>query len=122
MGRIGRIATDNRSDAVVSPEIDGILKQCKQVLQDLYGERFAGLVLYGSMARGDYHDESDIDLLVLLHGEVNPYSEIWPIVHALYPFQLEFDRLISAKAVSVQDYEASRWSFFRNVRREGVRV
>ena len=122
MGRIGRIATDNRSDAVVSPEIDGILKQCKQALRELYGERFAGLVLYGSMARGDYHDESDIDLLVLLHGEVNPYSEIWPIVHALYPFQLEFDRLISAKAVSVQDYEASRWSFFRNVRREGVRV
>ncbi len=121
MGTIGPVAADNRSDAVVSPEIDGILKQCKQALQELYGERFAGLVLYGSMARGDYHEESDIDLLVLLHGEVNPYSEIWPIVHALDPVQFEHcERLISAKAVSSEDYHAGRCSFLSNARRDGV--
>ena len=109
--------------ATVSPEIDAILKQCKQALQDLYGERFAGLVLYGSMARGDYHDESDIDLLVLLHGEVNPYREVWRIGEALYPIQLEHcERVISAKAVSAEKYRDSKWSFFCHVRREGVAV
>jgi len=116
------MATDDRSDAMVSPDIDGILKKCKQALQDLYGDRFAGLVLYGSMARGDYDEESDIDLLVLLDGDVNPYSETRPIVHVLYPLQLESNRLISARAVAVNDYEAGSWSFLRNARQEGVRV
>ena len=107
---------------MVSEEIDGILRKCKEALQALYGERFAGLVLYGSMARGDYDDESDIDLLVLLHGEVNTFREIRPIVHALYPLQLETNRLISAKAVSLDDYGVSRWPFLRNARQEGVTV
>jgi len=108
---------------MVSEQIQGILKQCKQALQELYGDRFAGLVLYGSLARGDPGPESDIDLLVLLHGEVNTYSEIWPIVHALDPVQLEHcERLISAKAVSSEDYHAGRWSFLSNAQRDGVAV
>jgi len=107
---------------MTSEELDSILKKCKQILQDLYGDRFAGLVLYGSMARGDYDAESDIDLLVLLDGDVNTYSEIRPIVHALYPLQLETNRLISAKAISADDYGAGRWSFLRNARKEGLTV
>lgn len=107
---------------MTSEQLDSILKKCKEALKELYGDRFAGLVLYGSMARGDYNDESDIDLLVLLHGEVNPYAEIKPIVHALYPLQLEIDRLISAHAASIKEYMESRWSFFRGVRQEAVPV
>ena len=105
---------------MVSPEIDAILKQCKQVLQELYGDRFAGLVLYGSMARGDYHDESDIDLLVLLNGDVNVYREVGPIGEALFPIQLQSSRYISAQAMSLEDYHHCRWPFYLSVRREGV--
>ena len=105
---------------MVSPEIGGILKQCKQALQELYGERFAGLVLYGSMARGDYHDESDIDLLVLLHGEVNPYREVRPIGEALFPLQLESSHYISAQAMSLADHRHCRWPFYLSIRREGI--
>jgi len=103
-------------------EIKSVLQKCKAALQELYGDRLAGLVLYGSMARGDYDAESDIDLLVLLHGDVNTYREIRPIVHALYPLQLETNRLISAKAISADDYGAGRWSFLRNARKEGLTV
>lgn len=35
-------------------------------LRDEYGDRVRDLRLYGSKARGDDHDESDIDILVLL--------------------------------------------------------
>ncbi|WP_245859940.1 nucleotidyltransferase domain-containing protein [Spirosoma aerolatum] len=36
------------------------------------------MVLYGSYARGDYDEESDIDLMVLLNDEnVNTYAELF---------------------------------------------
>lgn len=103
-------------------ELDSILKRCKQALQELYGDRFAGLVLYGSMARGDYDDESDIDLLVLLRGTVRSASEIEPIDAALSGIQAACPRLISARTVSVDDYEQGRWSFLRIAAREGAPV
>ncbi|MFO7899137.1 MAG: nucleotidyltransferase domain-containing protein [Planctomycetota bacterium] len=103
-------------------DIDSILKQCKRALREAYGDRFAGLVLYGSMARGDYDAESDIDLLVLLRGNVRTASEIDRIDEALEPVQLESGRLISPQAVSVEDYREGRWSFLRNAAREGTRV
>ena len=107
---------------MVSEEIDGILRKCKDALQALYGARFAGLVLYGSIARGDYDAESDIDLLVLLHGEVRSISEIEPIDEALAPVQWDCDRLISAHAVAVDDYRDGRWSFLRIAAREGAPI
>ena len=107
---------------MLPPELDDILKRCKEALQNLYGDRFAGLVLYGSIARGDYNPESDIDLIVLLRGRVDPYAEIRPIVHALYRIQLESGRLISARAISARDYRSGDRVFLHNVRRDAVPV
>jgi len=99
-----------------------VIEQCRTALRKLYGDRFVGLVLYGSIARGDFDDESDIDLLVLLAGEVRSMSEIEAIIDATSAAQNECDRLISARAVSADDYRAGRWSFLRNAAREGAPV
>ncbi len=107
---------------MVPKKYEPIIEECKRALQALYGERYAGLVLYGSMARGDYDDESDIDLLVLLRGSVRSSSEIKPIDDALSHIQLDCDRVISANAVSDDDYQRGRWSFLRIAAREGAPV
>lgn len=107
---------------VLPEKYSRIIEECKAALKKLYGDRFEGLVLYGSMARGDYGEESDIDLLVLLKGEVRAASEINPIDNALSAIQLTSDRLISVHAVSANDYRDGRWSFLRVAAREGARV
>jgi Nucleotidyltransferase domain len=38
-----------------------VTQSVKQVLQHLYGERLARLVLFGSYARGDQREDSDMD-------------------------------------------------------------
>ncbi|MFN0014530.1 MAG: nucleotidyltransferase domain-containing protein [Saprospiraceae bacterium] len=45
---------------------DAIAQAVKAELQRLYGDRLAKVILYGSYARGDFHEESDIDFLVVL--------------------------------------------------------
>ena len=45
-----------------------LLKQIKARLAAAYKDRLRGVVLYGSVARGDARPDSDIDVLVLLDG------------------------------------------------------
>ena len=53
------------------PEVVAALRELKTALIELYGERLRGVYLYGSYARGDYHVDSDVDVLVALNGIIN---------------------------------------------------
>ena len=99
---------------------DPLIKRCAQIIREVYGDRVAGIVLYGSVARGDDGPESDIDLLVLLHGEYGLFDEIQRLVDILYDLQLESGRLISAKPARGEDYRRGTTQFHRNVVEEGI--
>ena len=102
--------------------VSEILERCKTALATLYGPRFGGMILYGSLARNEADAGSDIDLLVLLNGPFDTFRELRTIVDVLYPIQLESDRLISAKPAPVDEFEHGAVQLYRNVKREGVFV
>jgi predicted nucleotidyltransferase len=99
---------------------DQILSQIRRRLAEVFGDRLKGVVLYGSEARGEAEPESDIDLMVLLTGPVAFGKDLEAIVRALYPVQLETDRLIDAWPADVKAYEEQVFSIYRRARREGV--
>ena len=97
-----------------------LLQRIKECIQTLYGPRFRGLVLYGSVARGDASETSDIDALCLLEGP-DTGNDLWAVTNALYPLQLEFpDRDLHIIPVDVAEYEAGDYALYREARREGV--
>ncbi len=99
-----------------------VIQACKSILEGHYGSHLAGLVLYGSVARGQGTPASDIDLLVLLKHPFDYFDELRTIVDLLYRVQLESDWLISAKPVPLKEYEEGRIQLYRNAKREGVLV
>lgn len=99
-----------------------IIQKCKTTLAGYYGPQFKGLILYGSIARDQASPGSDIDLLVLLSQPFDYFDELRRIIELLYPFQLESERLISAKPASVDEFEQGRIQLYRNAKREGVLV
>lgn len=44
------------------------LRELKESLESFLGDQLVSMVLFGSMVRGDHHDDSDIDVAVIVHG------------------------------------------------------
>src|SRR6476661_268472 len=102
------------------PPLQEAVRKLEAGLRDLYGERFRGLLLYGSYARGDFRDGSDVDLLLLLEGPVNPYREVVHLQDVKWPLSLEYDTVFSVMPVSAEAFENAETMFLRAVRRDAV--
>lgn len=107
----------------INPAIEPIVREFKKALQDLYGDRLGDVVLYGSYARGDYDDESDIDLMVILTDEiVNTYAELFQLSDFTMDFILRYGKAISVLPIPAKRYQQSFGPVYQNARREGLRV
>ena len=99
--------------------LGSILRELNSGLLELYGERHRGLVLYGSHARGEAGEGSDVDLLLLLEGKVGVGREIRRSSGLVASLSLEADRVLSLVPVNVEDYRDSSDPYLVNARREG---
>jgi predicted nucleotidyltransferase len=105
----------------MTEKVRHILAELRREFEALYGARLARMVLYGSQARGD-DDESDIDVLVVLKGPVNPYDEIRCTIDVTAALSLEHDVVISCLYMSDERFGHERSSLMLNVRREGIPI
>jgi len=104
----------------MNPKLKPILDELREALAAHYGERLAKLVLFGSQARGDADEDSDIDVLVVLRGEVDEPAELSATSVLTADLSLKHDTLISCVFVAEQRFLTHRSSLLLNVRREGV--
>ncbi len=95
-----------------------LLRKLKAGLAELYGERLSRVILYGSQARGEADEDSDIDVLVVLKGEVRPGEEIERCGNLTAALSLEYDTLISTLYMSEAAFEARKEPLLDNVYEE----
>ena len=102
-------------------DLGALLGRLDRELRDLYGEqRYGGLVLYGSYARGEADEGSDVDLLVLLEGEVDPVRELIRLEDVKWPLALESGYALSVLAVGVEAYHFSEEPYLWGARLAGI--
>lgn len=86
-------------------------------LNERFGERIESIVLFGSYARGEGRDESDVDVLII--GDL----KLDEVIDVAYPIFLRYGVYISPIVMSRNYFEmlkAERSGFIENVLREGV--
>lgn len=97
-----------------------ILAELRRGLARLYGKRLARIILYGSCARGEEAQGSDLDVLVVLWGEVSPCEEIGRSLDEVAAVSLQFDETVSCVFISEEQYERERSPLLINIHREGI--
>ncbi len=103
-------------------KINKLLEEFKMELKTLYGKRLKYIILYGSWARGDATDESDVDLAIILEGEVVPFEEIDRLTEITCDIDLKYEVLISLYPISEHNYFHFNTPFLINLREEGISI
>lgn len=100
--------------------VNELLKKYVEEVKGIYGQHLKTVILYGSYARGDYREDSDIDIMILLNItdlEIEHYRHL--LSDMTYDFNMDND--VDIKPI-VKDEEHFRYwlkayPFYANVKR-----
>jgi predicted nucleotidyltransferase len=112
-------------ERMTEEKIKDVMKKFLEEAKKIYGIKLQAIILYGSCARGDFEDDSDIDVLVLLNVPKEDINfERNKILDITDKLDLAYDVVL---APVFQNYELFQKympvsAFYQNVQREGVRI
>ncbi|MFX0198803.1 MAG: nucleotidyltransferase domain-containing protein, partial [Candidatus Hodarchaeota archaeon] len=92
-------------------------------VREHYHNKIEKIILFGSYARGEVREESDIDLLAITYGKRFEIQEI--LSGIAIDILLEIGVYISAKVVTTEEYDLMKelnTGFYQYLTREGVMV
>jgi len=105
--------------------VSNVAEELSRNTQSILGDRLRKIILYGSYARGNYNENSDLDIMVLADIDEHEYksfeSKIDDVASEL---GLDNDIIISV-LLNKESLFMSRLSispFYRNVLSEGVEI
>ncbi len=102
-----------------------ILFELKKIMQKLFGNKLREIILYGSYARGEQDNESDIDIMILVdENEENLRKYRYKIADIMGELSLKNDTLISITEATYKQYNEylEILSFYKNIYYEGIEI
>lgn len=92
-------------------------------IQKICGLHLKQIILYGSYARGDYNNDSDIDIMILLDlSDLELKKDFYKIIDMTYDFNLDND--LDIKPTVKCENHFIKWienyPFYNNIHKEGV--
>ena len=103
--------------------ITDIMQQFASSLKKLLGNTLDSVIVYGSYARGDYSDLSDIDVMILVTLTEEKIKKISDEISDMaFDYLMKFGVDISPVITNIDhfNYWADNLPYYRNVRDEGV--
>lgn len=94
-----------------------------QEVKRVMGDELRKVIVYGSYARGDYNENSDIDVMVLTSLAEEDITEVeYKLYDIAFDFLMEYgvDISVIVKNEEHFKYWLGALSFYDNVEREGV--
>lgn len=104
------------------PSVQAALGEARAELARLYENRLVKVILYGSHARGEAHQESDVDVLFVLQGDFSFTDEVKrtnPLVSQILLKHHELLALLPFASIRLHD---PLHPLMINVRKEGVEL
>jgi|SRR5215207_969824 len=107
-------------NAKVPQRIRKIMKELKEGLIRIYGDKLKELYLYGSYARGVAQPDSDIDVMIVLNNYESYGREIDRTGELISKLSLDYGISISRVIMKETQWKNSDTPLLRNIRIDGV--
>jgi predicted nucleotidyltransferase len=104
-------------------EENRMLTELKGTLKEKLGDRMERIVIFGSKARGDYDEESDIDLAIIVRGLTRELKNY--ILDIIAGLEMKYLIPLSALVISKEDFERLKKRERRialDIENEGIQV
>ncbi len=98
------------------------MAKMKKGLTELYGPRLKAVYLFGSYARGDYNQNSDLDVMIVLDAYKSYWDELVLSAELASDLSLEYDVTVSRTIMTEEQWKKGELPVLVNVRVEGVRA
>ena len=85
--------------------IRNILKEFEQCMRNVFKEDFCKILVYGSYARGDYNENSDVDVMILVNTpleKINSYYD--QVSDCAFDFMMKYGIDISPVIKNVEHF------------------
>ena len=114
-----------KTTGMADRRINEVTQKVFKVARDTLGDKLDKVILFGSYARGDFDNESDVDIFVLAdvpHEETNRWCN--KIDDRLSDLWLDYDLLvcIHLTSKSMFDRYLQVMPYYQNVLRDGVEL
>lgn len=100
-----------------------VIKAFVKEVQEVFGKSLYQIILYGSYARGDYKDNSDMDIMILTSLTEQEIKDIENTIYDIaYEYELSDEVMISVNIKNVEhfNYWLGVLPYYDNVRKEGI--
>ena len=109
------------SNRKVPESVAKLTEEFVSQIRELYGSRLNKVILYGSYARGDEREDSDVDYLVVLNDEeiktLREISFISPVTSLL---GLKYGVWVSAIPFAISKLSVGETPLAYNIKNEGI--
>lgn len=102
-----------------------ITEAMTQEYRRIFGDSLQQVYLYGSYARGDYDDKSDIDIVGIVdYSETELSDANRRLSEAASDLGLKYDVLVSSATIAAKRFNEYRdiLPYYQNILREGVEL
>ena len=105
-------------------QLDEIIRKIVDFSKEIFAEKFNSVILYGSYARGDYDEESDIDIMIMVdmsREELRKYRAMF----SEFFFELNLEKGVFFTSKLQRQPYFYEWEnampFYQNLIKEGVK-
>lgn len=105
--------------------IEKIKKEVPDMIREFMEKDLVKMILYGSCARGDFKDYSDVDIALLTRGD---RTDSWiyndKIDEVATKLALKYFAIVNFVLLPYQEFEEKKgwYGYFKNIEREGIEL
>lgn len=106
-------------------QLNVISKEIAEAYRKVYGPAVKAIFLYGSYARGDYSDQSDIDYAAIVDGDrLDLQDKLYEVWDKAADIGVENDAVISPVVIPSDEFKKYHTvlPYYRNIEKEGRQI